>query len=155
MISYLGPSIYDDRSVCLEEREVAAWSTVNILLVYSCSGNRWKCSLRQLVPKNERSGHHGRAHPRRKLSSEKNSAEKQKVSSCRLQDNHPKLGVTQLELSPFYLQEARKNLDYWRSRRGGPSPEDSAAHKDRFLHAAAEDIPVENESYDVVSSCPP
>ena len=67
------------------------------------------------------------------------------------QDNYPKMGITQLDLSPFYLQKARDNMDYWRQRRGGSNPADSVAHKDKFLQAPAEEIPVADASYDIVS----
>lgn len=67
------------------------------------------------------------------------------------QDNYPKLGVTQVELSPFYLLEARKNMDYWRRMRGGSNPEDTVASKDRFLQAPGENVPVPDGSYDSVS----
>jgi ubiquinone/menaquinone biosynthesis C-methylase UbiE len=69
-----------------------------------------------------------------------------------VKDNYPRLAVTQLDLSPFYLQEARNNMDYWRSRRGGPRPEDTVASQDRFLHAPAENIPAPDASFDVVST---
>ena len=68
-----------------------------------------------------------------------------------MQDNYPKLGVTQLDLSPFYLEEARKNMEYWRRRRGGPLPEDTAAAQDSYLHSPAENIPVDDASFDIVS----
>ena len=69
-----------------------------------------------------------------------------------LQDNFPKMGITQLDLSPFYLAKARENMDYWRSKRGGSNPADSVAHKDKFLHAPAEQIPVPDSSYNIVSA---
>ena len=61
------------------------------------------------------------------------------------------MGITQLDLSPFYLQKASDNMDYWRQRRGGSNPADSVAHKDKFLQAPAEEIPVADASYDIVS----
>ena len=73
--------------------------------------------------------------------------------SFSMQDNYPKLGVTQLDLSPFYLEEARKNMEYWRRRRGGLLPEDTAAAQDSYLHAPAENIPVDDASFDIVSCC--
>lgn len=52
-------------------------------------------------------------------------------------DNHPNLDTTVLDLSPFYLQEARTLLKRF------PQVE--------YMQAAAEDIPAEDETYDAVT----
>ena len=62
------------------------------------------------------------------------------------------MGITQLDLSPYYLAEARQNLKYWRSMRGGPSPADTSEAEDGFLQAPAENIPLPDNSVDAVSS---
>ena len=36
-----------------------------------------------------------------------------------VRDNYPKMDVTGLDLSPFYLAEARDNAEYWEKPRGG------------------------------------
>ena len=36
-----------------------------------------------------------------------------------VRDNYPKMDVTGLDLSPFYLAEARDNAEYWEKLRGG------------------------------------
>ena len=45
-------------------------------------------------------------------------------------------------------------MEYWRKKRGGPNPIDSVAHKDKYLHAPAEKIPVPDAYYDIVSCHP-
>lgn len=50
-----------------------------------------------------------------------------------------------LDLSPFYLQAARENVEYWRRM---VKREDAAPTS--FIHAAAESIPLGPESCDVV-----
>jgi len=51
-----------------------------------------------------------------------------------VRDNYPKMAVTGLDLSPFYLMEARKNSEYWEKltsqRRGHGHPETSAESQD-------------------------
>ena len=62
------------------------------------------------------------------------------------------MDYTALDLSPYYLNEARSNIKEWHRLRqpqlsmGGV--DGSGAH---FLQAAAEDIPQPDESHDVVS----
>lgn len=62
------------------------------------------------------------------------------------------MDVTALDLSPYYLHEARDNMQSWHKLRqpklsmGGV--DGSGAH---FLQAAAEDIPQPDNSHDVVS----
>ena len=68
-----------------------------------------------------------------------------------MQDNYPQLEYTALDLSPYYLYEARKNMKQWHKLRqpnlsmGGV--DGSGAH---FLQAAAEKIPQPDASQDVV-----
>ena len=52
-----------------------------------------------------------------------------------------------LDLSPYYLQEARENVDYWRRMTGSRG---AVRGGTEFLHAAAESIPMEDASCDVV-----
>ena len=71
-----------------------------------------------------------------------------------LQDNYPRMNYTALDLSPYYLYEARNNIKNWHRLRqpnlnmGGV--DGSGTH---FLQAAAESIPQEDASHDVVSIC--
>lgn len=68
-----------------------------------------------------------------------------------VKDNYPNLRLTVSDLSPFYLQEARQNVKYWKGFR---APNSSLGGVDDagvdFLQAAAEDLPVEDGSYDIV-----
>ena len=70
-----------------------------------------------------------------------------------LQDNYPHMEYTALDLSPYYLYEARTNIKEWHRLRqpklsiGGV--DGSGVH---FLQAAAESIPQPDASQDVV--CP-
>jgi len=70
-----------------------------------------------------------------------------------LQDNYPKMDLTLLDLSPYYLLEARKNLKYWADKR---APGEILGGADgtgcSFLQAPAEAIPQPDASFDVV--CP-
>ena len=67
------------------------------------------------------------------------------------QDNYPHMDYTALDLSPYYLYEARSNIKEWHRLRqpklsmGGV--DGSGAH---FLQAAAEKIPQPDASHDVV-----
>jgi len=54
-----------------------------------------------------------------------------------VKNNYPRLDVTALDLSPYYLDAARRNLADW-SRTG-------------FVEAAAESMPLPDGAYDVVS----
>ena len=71
-----------------------------------------------------------------------------------VQDNYPNMDYTALDLSPYYLYEARNNMKDWHRLRqpkldmGGV--DGSGAH---FLQAAAESIPQPDASHDVVSAC--
>lgn len=70
-----------------------------------------------------------------------------------VKDNYPHMEYTALDLSPYYLYEARKNIKEWHRLRqpklsmGGV--DGSGAH---FLQAAAEKIPQPDASHDVVLS---
>ncbi|DBB02563.1 TPA: hypothetical protein ACH3X3_011548 [Trebouxia sp. C0006] len=70
-----------------------------------------------------------------------------------VKDNYPHMDYTALDLSPYYLYEARSNIKEWHRLRqpklsmGGV--DGSGAH---FLQAAAEKIPQPDASHDVVSS---
>ena len=69
------------------------------------------------------------------------------------QDNYAHMEYTALDLSPYYLYEARNNMQQWHRLRqpqlnmGGL--DGSGAH---FLQAAAESIPQPDASHDVVSA---
>ena len=68
-----------------------------------------------------------------------------------LQDNYPRMDYTAQDLSPYYLYEARNNIKNWHRLRqpnlnmGGV--DGSGTH---FLQAAAESIPQDDASHDVV-----
>jgi ubiquinone/menaquinone biosynthesis C-methylase UbiE len=53
-----------------------------------------------------------------------------------VKSNYPTLDVTALDLSPFYLAEARRNLAPW--------------SRTNFITAAAEDIPSPDASFDII-----
>jgi len=55
-----------------------------------------------------------------------------------VKDNYPRLNVTGLDLSPAYLDEARRNLRPWRGA--------------DFIRANAESLPLDDASQDVVTS---
>lgn len=70
-----------------------------------------------------------------------------------VQDNYPHMEYTALDLSPYYLYEARNNMKQWHKLRqpklnmGGV--DGSGAH---FLQAPAEKIPQPDASQDVVGT---
>ncbi|KAL3130821.1 hypothetical protein ABBQ38_000156 [Trebouxia sp. C0009 RCD-2024] len=70
-----------------------------------------------------------------------------------VKDNYPRMDYTALDLSPYYLYEARNNIKNWHRLRqpnlkmGGV--DGSGTH---FLQAAAESIPQDDASHDVVLS---
>jgi len=69
-----------------------------------------------------------------------------------VKDNFPAAHVTGLDLSPFYLQEARENMAHWNLLRGdGASGGGKTAGGADFLQAPAEDIPVPDASYDAIT----
>jgi ubiquinone/menaquinone biosynthesis C-methylase UbiE len=65
-----------------------------------------------------------------------------------VKDNYPEMDVTCLDLSPYYLANARDNLKYWRQIRAPASQKHTS---DTFIQAAAEDISADDNSYDVVT----
>lgn len=75
------------------------------------------------------------------------------IVNALVQDNYPHMDYTALDLSPYYLYEARSNIKSWHRLRqpnlkmGGV--DGSGTH---FLQAAAESIPQPDESQDVVST---
>lgn len=71
-----------------------------------------------------------------------------------VRDNLPKsTSSVLLDMSPFYLQEARDNMQYWASKRtsSGYLPTSGAGSVD-FVHGAAESLPENDESFDLVFS---
>ena len=69
-------------------------------------------------------------------------------------DNYPTTDIMLTDLSPFYLEKARKNDEYWRSYRGkaamkevGLSGEPRPAS---FLQANCESLPIPDNSFDAV-----
>lgn len=66
-----------------------------------------------------------------------------------VRDNLPGCHVTALDLSPFYLQEARDNHAHWEALRGDSSG--AAGGSARFVQAPAERIPVPDGTYDAVT----
>ncbi len=68
-----------------------------------------------------------------------------------VQDNYPKMDLTLLDLSPYYLLEARKNLKYWADKRAkGEALGGADGTGSNFLQAPAEAIPQPDASFDVV-----
>jgi ubiquinone/menaquinone biosynthesis C-methylase UbiE len=65
-----------------------------------------------------------------------------------MRDNHPNAQMTIVDLSPFYLEMARENDEYWRKMRF-PN-EEVRPQPARFVQAAAEALPFEDESFDAV-----
>lgn len=61
-------------------------------------------------------------------------------------DNFPDMRYTCSELSPFYLQKARENMDYYSRFKG----RDAKKPQVSFMQAAAENLPVDDESQDIV-----
>jgi ubiquinone/menaquinone biosynthesis C-methylase UbiE len=65
-----------------------------------------------------------------------------------VKDNFPEAHVTALDLSPFYLQEARKNMEHWWELQDQSQVPTMGAD---FLQAPAENIPVPDASYDAIT----
>jgi ubiquinone/menaquinone biosynthesis C-methylase UbiE len=66
-----------------------------------------------------------------------------------VRDNHPTADITYVDLSPFYLEAARENDEYWREFRKGTNGGQPYAPA-KFVQAAAEALPFDAESFDVV-----
>jgi ubiquinone/menaquinone biosynthesis C-methylase UbiE len=62
-------------------------------------------------------------------------------------DNFRSTNVTLTDLSPFYLEKARRNDEYWRKYQ----QVDKQAIPAVFVQANAEDLPFENSSFDAVT----
>lgn len=73
-----------------------------------------------------------------------------------LRDNYPEAEVTFSDLSPYYLEKAKRNDEYWRSYRGEDSMEESSGRKTKpasakFVQAKAESLPFDDNSFDAVA----
>mmetsp|Transcript_3956 Transcript_3956/g.9254 ORF Transcript_3956/g.9254 Transcript_3956/m.9254 type:complete len:528 (-) Transcript_3956:369-1952(-) len=66
-----------------------------------------------------------------------------------MRDNWPGMAVTASDLSPFYLEEARKNNAYWEREFAPPS---TALGKASFVQANAEALPFAEGSFDAIVS---
>merc|ERR1719161_3464299 len=65
-----------------------------------------------------------------------------------IRDNHPTAQVTVVDLSPFYLEAARENDEYWRKLR---YPDEATRPPPAtFVQAPAEKLPFEDGSFDAV-----
>jgi len=67
-----------------------------------------------------------------------------------MRDNLPSIDMTALDLSPFYLEEARRNNRYW-ERRFAPA-DGTKLGKATFVQANAEAMPFAVNSFDIVVS---
>lgn len=65
-----------------------------------------------------------------------------------VKDNYNDMEVTCMDASPFYLAKARENMAYWRQLRAPASQKNEV---DLFVQGLAEDIPAEDNSFDVVT----
>ena len=65
-----------------------------------------------------------------------------------VRDNLPAAEMTAVDLSPFYLEAARENDDYWRRTRYRSAAERPPPAK--FVQAAAEALPFESGAFDAV-----
>mmetsp|Transcript_23235 Transcript_23235/g.52386 ORF Transcript_23235/g.52386 Transcript_23235/m.52386 type:complete len:560 (+) Transcript_23235:103-1782(+) len=69
-------------------------------------------------------------------------------------DNFPAMEVALVDLSPYYLEEARQNHEYWEKARGASLTEElgiGSLGGVSFEQAAAENLPYRDESFDVVT----
>jgi ubiquinone/menaquinone biosynthesis C-methylase UbiE len=71
--------------------------------------------------------------------------------SCFVRQQFPTARVTLTDLSPFYLEKARDNDEYWRSFRGGAT-DDQPVSAAQIVPANAEQLPFPDESFSIVSS---
>lgn len=70
-----------------------------------------------------------------------------------VKDNYPAIDLTLTDLSPFYLQEARNNMKYWKRMRA-PSLSLSGVDGNgtTFIQTPAESLDIPSESMDIVYS---
>lgn len=73
-----------------------------------------------------------------------------------MRDNFPTAKTTYSDLSPFYLEKARANDEYWISHRGEAAMEEATGQKTKpdgasFVQANAETLPFADDSFDVVT----
>jgi ubiquinone/menaquinone biosynthesis C-methylase UbiE len=71
-------------------------------------------------------------------------------------DNFPTAKTTYSDLSPFYLEKAKKNDEYWISQRGEDAMKEATGKATKpesatFVQANAETLPFEDNSFDVVT----
>lgn len=70
-----------------------------------------------------------------------------------VKDNYPTLDLTLTDLSPFYLQEARNNIKYWkRMRAASLSLSGVDGNGTTFIQTPAESLDIPSESMDIVYS---
>lgn len=73
-----------------------------------------------------------------------------------MRDNFPTAKTTFSDLSPYYLEKAKANDEYWMSQRGEDAMEEVTGEKKKaepatFVQANAETLPFEDDSFDVVT----
>ena len=68
-----------------------------------------------------------------------------------MKDNYPAMDLTITDLSPFYLQAARNNVNYWKKHRAEsmmlPGVDNTGTS---YMQAAAEELPIADGTYDLV-----
>eukprot|EP00245_Coleochaete_scutata_P017174 TRINITY_DN8290_c0_g4_i1.p1 TRINITY_DN8290_c0_g4~~TRINITY_DN8290_c0_g4_i1.p1 ORF type:complete len:538 (-),score=73.75 TRINITY_DN8290_c0_g4_i1:888-2501(-) len=67
-----------------------------------------------------------------------------------IKDNYPLLNTVAVDLSPFYVAEARRNMDYFKDFKQRISGNWMSAPSE-FVEASAESLPFPSQSFDVVS----
>ncbi|GMH42997.1 hypothetical protein BSKO_10919 [Bryopsis sp. KO-2023] len=68
-----------------------------------------------------------------------------------VKDNYPGMDVTALDLSPYYLSEARSNLEYWFNHTQKKTPAGKSSMKATYIQAPAENVPCETNSLDLIT----
>jgi len=66
-----------------------------------------------------------------------------------IKDNYPSMRTTLSDLSPYYLGEARENVEYFADFNARVNPQ-RAMQPTSFVQAAAQDLPFPDASFDVV-----